>query len=257
MSAELRSLDRDGVRLVYTDSGSGDPPLFFVHGWCCDHTYWREQTPLFARDHRVVAVDLRGHGSSGKPEQPYTMAAFVDDLVWLAGQIGLERPVVVGHSMGGAIATLLGASHPERTRGLVLVDPAILIPESHHAPMRDAMRGPDPKGFAATLIASFIAESTPPELAREITPAMLATPEHVMASAGEAIWSFDQWAAFRSLAMPVLIVSAPAMGEFHRAAANVNPRARVEIIPGCGHFVQLERPDLLNEYLTSFVATVA
>ena len=257
MPPELRFAARDGVLLAYTDSGSGEPPLLFVHGWCCDHTYWREQTPLFARGHRVVAVDLRGHGASDKPAQAYTMRAFVDDLVWLSGRLGLERPVVVGHSMGGAIATLFGSMHPQRTRGLVLVDPAILIPETHYAPMRDAMRGPDPKGFAATLIGNFIDESTSPELARAITTQMLATPEHVMASAGEAIWSFDQRAAFRSLAMPILIVSAPGMGDFHIAAAEINPRARIEIVVDSGHFVQLERPDRLNQFLTEFLATIA
>jgi pimeloyl-ACP methyl ester carboxylesterase len=244
------------VRLVYTDSGEGSPPLLFVHGWCCDRGYWREQTGVFAQDHRVVAVDLRGHGESDKPHQSYAMDAFVDDLVWLVGELGLDRPVVVGHSMGGAIATLLGSRHPEVVRGLVLVDPAILVPEEHHAAMRDAMRGPDPRAYTATLIASFITESTPPGLAEEITRRMLETPVHVMASAGESIWTFDQWGAFHSLDVPLLIVSAPGLGDFHRNAADLNPLARVEIVPDAGHFLQLEKPDVVNRYLADFVSMV-
>jgi pimeloyl-ACP methyl ester carboxylesterase len=56
----MQSLVRDGVRLAYTEAGSGDPPLLFVHGWCCDHSYFQPQFEHFQRGHRVVAVDLRG-----------------------------------------------------------------------------------------------------------------------------------------------------------------------------------------------------
>jgi len=256
MAREVRSRERDGVGLGYVEVGAGTPAVLLVHGWCCDHRFWREQIDVLARGHRVVAVDLRGHGTSDKPHQTYTMEGFVDDLVWLAGELGLDRPVVVGHSMGGTIATLLAARHPGLARALVLVDPAILVPEDHYAPMRDAMRGPDPKAFAATLIDSFVVESTTPALAREYHERMLATPEHVMTSAGVAIWGIDQWATFRAVQVPILIVSAPGLGDMHRAAPDLNPHARLHLLD-CGHFVQLERPAELNRLLIDFLAATA
>src|SRR3990170_4498714 len=100
----LSTATRDGVNLRYLDTGSGDRPLVFIHGWCCDHTYWRDQTTEFARRHRVIAVDLRGHGQSDKPDQDYTIGGFADDVAWLIRRLDLDRPVLVGHSMGGVIA---------------------------------------------------------------------------------------------------------------------------------------------------------
>src|SRR6266542_1979364 len=61
-SAELKSATRDGVNLAYLDTGSGEPALVFIHGWCCNQTMWGEQTKAFAPKHRVIAVDLAGHG---------------------------------------------------------------------------------------------------------------------------------------------------------------------------------------------------
>ena len=104
---QIRS--RDGVALAYDEAGHGDPPLLLVHCWTCDHTFFAPQFHYFRRTHRVVAVDLRGHGASDKPGQDYTVAGFVDDLVWLCGQLELTKPVVIGHSMGGNIALELAA----------------------------------------------------------------------------------------------------------------------------------------------------
>src|SRR5438093_4058664 len=121
-SATLKFATRDGVKLAYLDVGAGDPPLLFVHGWCCNHTYWRDQIPEFAERHRVVAVDLRGLGDSDKPDQDYTVPEFADDVAWLIGEIGLKKPVLIGHSMGGLIALHVARKHPDLARGAVLVD---------------------------------------------------------------------------------------------------------------------------------------
>ncbi|HSP54543.1 MAG TPA: alpha/beta hydrolase, partial [Dehalococcoidia bacterium] len=67
----LKLAVRDGVALAYLDIGVGAPPLLFIHGWCCDRTYWREQLLAFQDRHWTVAVDLRGHGASDKPDQDY------------------------------------------------------------------------------------------------------------------------------------------------------------------------------------------
>jgi pimeloyl-ACP methyl ester carboxylesterase len=118
----MRRLKRDGVALCYKEVDEDEPPVLLVHGWCCDHTYFAPQFEYFAKhDHRVVVVDLRGHGRSDKPQQHYTMQAFADDLVWMCGQIGLKKPAVVGHSMGGIVAFDLAARYPERTAAVVIM----------------------------------------------------------------------------------------------------------------------------------------
>jgi pimeloyl-ACP methyl ester carboxylesterase len=89
----------------------------------------RPQFECFAgRGRRVVAVDLRGHGESDKPRQRYTIGAFSDDLAWLCGRLGLARPVVIGHSMGGITAFDLAARYPELPSAVVMLDACIVLP---------------------------------------------------------------------------------------------------------------------------------
>lgn len=77
----MRSLRRDGTALFYEEAQGDDPPILLVHGIACDHTHFAPQFEHFARrGHRVVAMDLRGHGKSDKPHQSYTMELFTDEL---------------------------------------------------------------------------------------------------------------------------------------------------------------------------------
>ena len=77
----MRSLPRDGVALFYEEAVGDDPPVLLVHGIACDHTIFAPQFEHFARrGHRVVGVDLRGHGQSDKPHQGYTMQLLAGDL---------------------------------------------------------------------------------------------------------------------------------------------------------------------------------
>ncbi len=87
-------LKRNDVSLFYEDEGGGDPPLLLVHGWGCDSTFMAPQFTCFCGNHRVVTVDLRGHGRSDKPRQRYTIPAFAEDLAWVCRERDLERPVV-------------------------------------------------------------------------------------------------------------------------------------------------------------------
>ncbi len=129
-SPDLKSANRDGVELRYIDTGSGDPPLVFIHGWCCNQAMWRDQIEAFAPRHRIIAVDLRGHGQSDKPDQDYDIAGFADDMAWLISEIGLDRPVLIGHSMGGVTALKLVREHPDIARAAVFVDAGIMpIPD--------------------------------------------------------------------------------------------------------------------------------
>src|SRR3989304_1582727 len=133
----MRLLDRDGLRLAVGGVGRGGPPLVFGPPWSGDHAFFEPQVAHFSRRHRVVSVDLRGHGASDAPLGDYSMETFAGDLAWIVRTLELDRPVVVGHSMGGVIALALGALHPESVRALVLLD-APLLPS---APLLAAVPG--------------------------------------------------------------------------------------------------------------------
>src|ERR1700746_854255 len=98
---------RDGVRLGHFEAGPAfgrTPPLLLVNGRTGDHRIFTPQIDHFAKSRRVGAIDLRGHGASDAPKQDYTMAGFADDIAWQCAELGLDRPVVIGHSLGGAIS---------------------------------------------------------------------------------------------------------------------------------------------------------
>jgi len=112
----------DGVRLCYEVHGAGTPALVFVHGWSCDRSYWRDQLPYFSEEHKVVAIDLAGHGESGLGRQAWTMPAFGDDVVTVVAQLGLESTVLIGHSMGGDVIVDAALKLRDRVAGLVWAD---------------------------------------------------------------------------------------------------------------------------------------
>lgn len=110
-----------GTSIHFTMAGSGSP-IVLVHGWMGSSHHWRKLMPLLAADHTVVALDVRGYGESDKPYSGYDGRTIVADLLGLIGQLGLQRPIVVGHDMGALPALLLAAEHPETVSGLVYVD---------------------------------------------------------------------------------------------------------------------------------------
>ena len=142
----VQHMNRDGTALAYEDTGAGDPPFVFVHGWTCNHTHFAPQVEHFGRQHRTVAVDLRGHGASAAPEQDYTISGFADDVAWLCEQLGVERPILVGHSMGGTVVLDVAARYPDLPRAVVMVDAAPIVGSSPSAEMAAeiaaALRGP-------------------------------------------------------------------------------------------------------------------
>lgn len=130
-----------GVRLAYDAAGVGDPPMIFVHGWCCDRSYFAPQVGHFSASHAVAAVDLRGHGESSAPDPgpgAYDIAMLADDVLAVAAAARLRQPVLVGHSLGALIG-LACAARPGTIRALVMVDPAPITNEPAKAYFRESV----------------------------------------------------------------------------------------------------------------------
>jgi pimeloyl-ACP methyl ester carboxylesterase len=254
----MRQLNRDGVALFYDEEGSGAPPMLFVHGWCCDHTYFAPQFEHFRRDHRCVAVDLRGHGRSDKPEQEYTMSGFADDLAWLCGQIGLAKPVVVGHSMGGVIALELAARSPDLPSAVVAVDSPIIPPDALRAGVIElplGLRSPAYREVAQQFVANalFLPTDNAERKAR-IVEAMSSAPQHVMASAMEQIFAWDGEAAASKCTVPVLnLIAASPLTNVVRFQELCPQLVNGQTV-GAGHFHQLEVPEQVNAMIERFLA---
>jgi pimeloyl-ACP methyl ester carboxylesterase len=254
----MSELVRDGVRLWYTEAGSGDPPLVFAHGWCCDHTYFQPQFDHFKSAHHVVAVDLRGHGQSDKPEQDYTVPGFADDLVWIARQLGLNRVVLVGHSLGGIAALEAGARNPDLVAAAILVDPAPVVRppglDDIGRAFIEELRGPNYAEAARQHVENVLfLPSDDPKVKGRITDAMCSVPQHVMAGAMNAIFTWDGEAAARRCAVPVLNISAAnPIGDVPRFK-ELCPSLTTGQTVGSGHFNQLLVPEQVNSMIERFL----
>ena len=126
----MKLIEKDRVILTYEDINQGLPAIVFVHGWGCDHTSLAAQTEFFSKSHRVVSVDLRGHGKSDAPDQDYSMAVFADDLAWLCQKLGLIKPIVIGHGMGGSVVLELSARYPDVPASIVLLNSFVFMPQA-------------------------------------------------------------------------------------------------------------------------------
>lgn len=247
---------RDGVNLGYQETGRGDPPLILVHGVACHRGFWEPQLRRFAQAHRVVAVDLRGHGESDVPHQPYTMRAFADDVAWMTRRLGVRRPVIVGHSLGGLVGLELAAAYPDCPTAVVLID-SVLLPSVHRPEIvRElvaSLRGP---ASAAALRAYFETFFSPHDDARRkawIFDAAVKTPPHVTSSIWEESIGWDDAEALRRCRVPLLYVDAGTPNADLARASELRPEMMIGKTVGSGHFSQLEVPDQVNAMLARFV----
>lgn len=125
MAEHLRVMTSDGVSLHYIEAGTGRP-LLMIPGWCCSAAMFRGQIDTLSRERRVIALDMRGHGDSDKPEAGYRIQRLAKDLLDAVVTLGLQKPDVLGHSMGASVIwSYLSMFGDERPLGkLILVDQA-------------------------------------------------------------------------------------------------------------------------------------
>ncbi|MEZ5265456.1 MAG: alpha/beta hydrolase [Acidimicrobiales bacterium] len=250
----MQTLTRDGIKLCFDERGAGGVPFVFVPGGSCDHWSFHRQLEHFATTGRCISLDLRGHGLSDKPEQDYTIEGYADDVAWVIAELGLERPVVVGHSMGGAIAVQLAAGDPQRCRAIVLVDPApVYDNRAGFQAMLDAFAKWGPAAVRARVFRNFFLDGFDEALLAEVDAHAALTPERVFAAEVAALRDWDGATAAAAVTVPVLHIAA--------AHPTCDPARLVAAIPhavtgqtvGAGHFNMLEVPDQVNSMIANFV----
>src|SRR4051812_18465634 len=118
---------RSGLKVRAVERGDpAAPPVLLIHGWGCSAYIFRENMPALARaGYRAIAIDLKGHGLSDKPQRKaeYTIDALVDHVEEILDALELPRPVIAGHSLGGSLVYHFAMRHPQRVRALALLSP--------------------------------------------------------------------------------------------------------------------------------------
>ena len=113
----------DGSKIAYEVAGTdAEPALVFVHCWSCNRQFWREQVDAFTGSHRLVTLDLGGHGESSATRSAWSILELGADVKAVADHLGLDDMILVGHSMGGPVSLEAARLMPNRVRGLIAVD---------------------------------------------------------------------------------------------------------------------------------------
>jgi pimeloyl-ACP methyl ester carboxylesterase len=249
----------DGVGLAYEDAGSGAPPLLFVHGWGGNHGHFAPQVAHFARSHRVVAIDLRGFGESDAPEQEYTVPGASDDIAAVCRELGLDRAVVVQHSLD-RLGYDFAARHPEHVRALCILDGPTLAGPAFDEACNRFLAGLESdhwqaaiRGFAEQML---FAPGTPAEAREQAVDQVLATPRKVLVSSWRHFLDYPTEQALPAVHCPLLYVGGTFPADLDRLRA-LCPQLEVAEIRDRGHFIQLTAPDEVNGILAGFVERIS
>lgn len=247
----------NGARLAYEEAGSGDPPFVFIHGWACDRSAWRPQVEEMSRDHRCVAVDLRGRGES-EAIPPFDAVTAADDVAAIIRDLGLGAAILAGHSLGGVIALLVNDRHPELVTGIVVGDSPIRPSFAGFRRMSETVAEDGMLG-AADFVETFFVEETPEDLRGKIRTLMLACPTDVAAGMLAGSEQFEDRltdivrAADRKPFMAIW--GASPLGDINWLR-EVCLFLRHEPVAEAGHFFQLEQPAITNALLRAFLDDV-
>jgi len=248
----------DGVPIAYEAWGAGDTAVVFVHCWACNREFWREQAgPVAAAGYRVVTLDLPGHGESGAEREEWSLAGLAADVAAVVDELGLDRVVLVGHSMGGPVSLETARLLPGRVVGIACVDTLHDVefewPEGMVETMTARLEEDYRAGMESFVPGLFKADADPAVVQWVIDQAIETTEPHATIALMAAFPSWDPPAALGAAGVPVRCINAAPQGEQGMPTAIETNREYADfdavLMEGVGHYPQLERPEEFNREL--------
>ena len=246
----------DGSAITYGVCGQGDITIVFVHGWSCSREYWKEQVAHFAKKHKVVTIDLAGHGQSGLSRKDYTIEAFGKDVATVAEKLNLNRTILVGHSMGGPVIVEAARQMPGRVVCLVGAD------EFHD--IEKGYSEEDVKGLIAMIEPDFVKGTqgfvrnmfppgADPELVEWVADRMSSADPEIGINAFRNLGNYDLKNAVGQIEIPLYSINS----DFWPTNLEGNKKCvksfKLKMMPGIGHFVMLEDAEKFNKLLEEII----
>jgi 3-oxoadipate enol-lactonase len=252
------------ITLNCETSGEGTP-LVLTHGLGDDLHFWDEVVDPLGQHHRIVRWDVRGFGLSDKPPGPYSPSLLAADLAALLDALAVGRIHLAGISMGGVIAQRLALDFPGRVRSLVLINTSSEVGEQATARWQRLAARVESRGFderTADARRAFSAEyaASHPEVVAAATARTLSNDPAAYAAAARAMSDYAWTGELAQLESPVLILQGredrltPPGGSVKMS--RVLRRARLLLVPGAGHNLCLEKPELFCFTLLAFTGAV-
>ena len=260
----MPELTRPTVTLHYEDTLRGDETIVFLHGWCDGSPSWGSTLEAFKGDYRCLAPDMRGHNRSGRPRDfCYSVEALSNDVVALCESLGVTKPVVVGHSFGGMLASVIAGRYPGFARAIVVEDQAldfrpfsaqmrnlegVIRGEQSHMPFRQQMLSSmmtDLMPAEGRTMLQALQDATPPEIGMALWAALFEFTPAEMAGLGD-----DAMAALAG--QPSALIDAQETEGYYATVRAAAPDVQIHTLGG-GHWVHLEKPAEFRAALRGFL----
>ncbi len=281
LTPHLISIDAGGIRLAAWEWPGEGPPLLFAHATSFHGRLWDEVIRAL-EGRRAIALEMRGHGRSEKPEPPYDWRWFGRDVAAAAGQLGLRGAIGIGHSMGGYTIATAAAIQPEAFAALLLIDPTIFPPQAYGAPQPDVsfiLRRRNHWKSPEEMFERF--RNRPPfaqwrpQVLRDYCEFgvlaqdggyALACPPPVEAAiyASSKAPEADPYGAVSSISLPVTVMRAGRVRSGHGLDLAASPTApdlaakflhgREIVLEGRSHYIPMEAPDLVAKEIARMCA---
>ena len=261
MSAMVeREIPVGDIRVHCTIRGEG-PPVVLIHGLGSSGEDWEEQVEVLAERHRVVTVDLRGHGESDRPPGPYSIEKFAADVAGVILQLGVGSVHVVGISLGGMVGFQLAVDRPSLVRSLVVINSGPKFPGRSIkgrlalASRRMIIRFKGMNGMGRAVAKKLFPRKDQVHLRERFVERFSRNDKRSYKATLRAIKHFDVLDRVSAIRCPVLVVTGDRDYTPVSAKAAFLPRipdARLAVIQDSGHATPMDQPDRLNALLLEF-----
>lgn len=250
----------NGIRLAYVEMGeAGGTPVLLLHGFTDSARSWSLITPHLAGGFRLIALDLRGHGRSDKPEGCYTIPEMAHDIRLFLAEIGIANAHVVGHSLGGRLAQALAERWPQMVGKIVLMSTSAVPRERAGWLWENILALRDPIDPESAFIRAWCAGTVP------VDEAFLSHVRRECASVPARIWhsihyeqtAYDPFPLLQDISAPTLMMRGEhddiATAEHQAQMLGAIGGARLITLPGLGHNMHWEAPGLVAGRISAFL----
>jgi 3-oxoadipate enol-lactonase len=246
-----------GISIGFNEAGGGDAaPVVFLHGVGSDKSVWRPQLDHFSSERRAIAFDYPGYGDSDPAPEGTTRDDFAVGILSAMTELGIGHAHVCGLSLGGVVAIAMHAAAPERCASLILADTFAVHPDGQAIYDR-SLAATDLRAMAEARVDVLLAQPADPAVRSEVVETMARIDPAAYRVGAAAVWLADQRERAQEIRVPALVicgaedrVTPPALS---RELAKRIPGARIELISGAGHLGNIERPDLFNTLVDTFI----
>ncbi|WP_447590277.1 alpha/beta fold hydrolase [Aquipseudomonas campi] len=253
-----------GCQIYYEDYGQGEP-ILLVHGLGSSTRDWEYQVPALSAGRRVLAIDVRGHGRSGKPKEAYSMQAFAGDVAALIEHLGLPHVHLVGISMGGMIGFQLGVDRPELLKSLTIVNSAPeVVARTLNERWQLLKRWTLARLCSLETIGKALGQNMFPrpeqgELRAKVEQRWPENDKRAYLASLDAIINWSVRERLHVITCPTLVVTADrdyTSVDYKKSYLGELPNARLVVIEKSRHATPMDQPERFNSTLIEFLDTV-